>query len=377
MIFHALLVLTDDSAAELLRHVLADFQVESEHCSDPQAASQKLTEQRFDAVIVDLDDEPSAAGVLEKVRKSPLSKSAVTISLLSDPSLVRRAFGMGSNFILYKPVSIEPAHASLRAAIALLKRERRRTFRVPVQLPVTLSWHGVAEVEGIMLDLSENGMDVLSAQPLQQSQPVHVHFSLPDLSQVAAMGEVAWANSNGQAGVEFIGFPEGQKRLVQDWLAANAPETPPADAEPLSNCKLSDLSLGGCYVETESPFPVHTEVELSLRASDTEVKITGLVRVMFPSHGMGLEFISPTGEHRQQVERFISVLGSQPGSVPQVSAAPKSIHFNGTASIDSAQAGELQDSLVELLRSDAPRSQEEFLSELRKQRNSAAEAASA
>ena len=374
MIFHALLVLTDDSTAERLRQILAEFQVESEYCSESHVANQKLAERRYDAVIVDLEDQSAAASILEQVRQSQISKNAVTISLLDDKSLVRRAFGMGANFILYKPVAEEPARASLRAAIALLKRERRRSFRVPVQLPVTLSWHGAPEVEGIMLDLSENGMDVLSAQPLQQSQALHVHFSLPDLSQIGATGQVAWANSNGQAGVEFVDFPDGQKQIVQDWLSANAPEGPPPEPEPIANCKLSDLSLGGCYVESESPFPVNTEVELSLRASNTEIKITALIRVMHPGYGMGLEFVSDQGEHRQLVDQFISVLSSHPGSVPLLSISPKSIHFHEVASSASQSEGSA-DSLVELLRSDLPRSQDEFLAELRRQRNSAAEAA--
>jgi DNA-binding NarL/FixJ family response regulator len=374
MIFHALLVLTDDSTAERLRQILAEFQVESEYCSESHVATQKLAERRYDAVIVDLEDQSAAASILEQVRQSQISKNAVTISLLDDKSLVRRAFGMGANFILYKPIAEEPARASLRAAIALLKRERRRSFRVPVQLPVTLSWHGAPEVEGIMLDLSENGMDVLSAQPLQQSQALHVHFSLPDLSQIGATGQVAWANSNGQAGVEFVDFPDGQKQIVQDWLSANAPEGPPPEPEPIANCKLSDLSLGGCYVESESPFPVNTEVELSLRASNTEIKITALIRVMHPGYGMGLEFVSNEGEHRQLVDQFISVLSSHPGSIPLLSISPKSIHFHEVASSASQPEGNA-DSLVELLRSDLPRSQDEFLAELRRQRNSAAEAA--
>ena len=374
MIFHALLVLTDDSTAERLRQILAEFQVESEYCSESHVATQKLAERRYDAVIVDLEDQSAAASILEQVRQSQISKNAVTISLLDDKSLVRRAFGMGANFILYKPIAEEPARASLRAAIALLKRERRRSFRVPVQLPVTLSWHGAPEVEGIMLDLSENGMDVLSAQPLQQSQALHVHFSLPDLSQIGATGQVAWANSNGQAGVEFVDFPDGQKQIVQDWLSANAPEGPPPEPEPIANCKLSDLSLGGCYVESESPFPVNTEVELSLRASNTEIKITALIRVMHPGYGMGLEFVSNEGEHRQLVDQFITVLSSHPGSIPLLSISPKSIHFHEVASSASQSEGSA-DSLVELLRSDLPRSQDEFLAELPRQRNSAAEAA--
>lgn len=376
MIFQALLVLNDNSTAELLRQVLAEFQVESEHCPDANAAAQKLENKHFDAFITDIDDATAGAEeLLRRLRQCSASKNAVSVTLLANPSDVRRAFGMGANFVLYKPLVSESARASLRAAVALLKRERRRNFRVPVQLPVTLSWQDVPEVEGIMLDLSEDGMDVLSAQPLQRGQAVNVHFSLPDLSQVTVMGAVAWANDNGQAGVEFIGFPGGQKRVVQEWLLANAPEAPPPDPEPLSNCKLSDLSLRACYVETESPFPVYTEVNLSLRASDVEIQAEGLVRIMHPGHGMGVEFISHGSE--QQVEHLIGALISHPGSVPQLSVSPKSIHFEGVANARSDSQAAGKDALLDLLRSQAPLSQDEFLAELRQQRGSAAaEAAS-
>ena len=63
MIFHALLVLTDDSTAERLRQILAEFQVESEYCSESHVANQKLAERRYDAVIVDLEDQSAAASI--------------------------------------------------------------------------------------------------------------------------------------------------------------------------------------------------------------------------------------------------------------------------------------------------------------------------
>ena len=375
MIFQALLVLRDDGAADLLRHVLADFQVESEHCPDASMAAQKLQDKHFDAIVLDLDDESTVASdIMQKLRHSAASKNAVTISLLNDSCNVRRAFGMGANFVLFKPLANETASASLRAAVALLKRERRRAFRVPVQLPVTLSWQDVPEVEGIMLDLSEDGMDVLSAQPLQRMQLVNVHFSLPDLSQVAGRGEVAWANTNGQAGVEFVDFPEEQKRTLQDWLLANAPEAPPPNPEPLSNCKLSDLSLNACYVETESPFPIHTEIDVRFQAAEMEIHADGLVRVMHPGRGMAVEFTSTSGEHRQNIEQFISVLSQNPGSTPQLSISPTSIHLHGLEPPMPAQE-DADDSLLELVRSETPLSEDEFLAELRKQRSASTETA--
>src|SRR5207245_10698352 len=137
-----------------------------------------------------------------------------------------------------KPVKNAQGLASLRAAIALLKSERRRKFRVPVQLPVTLSWQDAPEVEGIMLDVSEDGMDVLSAQPLQGSQNVEVEFSLPDLTQLRARAQVVCANTNGQAGLQSADFPEEERETLCACRSATSHELP-AEPEAVSQCKVT------------------------------------------------------------------------------------------------------------------------------------------
>lgn len=376
MKFEALLIVNDEAAAEVLSRVLQDFQVQSERCGNADEALERLDEKKYDAVVVDFDENQSATRILRALRQSSASKNAVTVSLLGDPGNVRSAFGSGANFVLYKPVTSDTVRASLRAAVALLKRERRRTFRIPVQLPVTLSWPDTPEVEGIMLDLSEDGMDVLSAQPLQGSQSLEIHFSLPDLTQIALKGQVAWANTNGQAGIQFVEMADAQREIVCSWLSANAPEAPPENPEPLTQCRLSDLSLGGCYVETESPFPLQTNIDLSLRAGEMEVHVGGVVRVMHPGHGMGIEFAS--SGNRGEVENFIDFLTRHSDVMPQLLVAPKSIEFDARAEAPAgATQDETGDSLLQLLRSEGDMSQDEFLAELRRQRRSEAEASMA
>jgi hypothetical protein len=161
--------------------------------------------------------------------------------------------------------------------------------------------------------LSEGGMDVLAAQPLYPSATVSGRFVLPGAStEIEPHGEVAWANPNGQSGVRFNDLSESLRNTLRQWVAANSPELPPDDPEPVSQCKLTDLSLGGCYVDTVSPFPEHSGIVLCLRAEDMEVQAEGLVRVMHPEHGMGIEFASRTAEQREQVQTFIEFLTSRP-----------------------------------------------------------------
>src|SRR5713101_7641560 len=166
MAFRALLVTKDDQAAEVLAPVLHDFGLMVQCCGYSDAVC-LVTEQKFQAVLVDFDDPHSAGLVLENAFNAPASHP-ITVALLSDKDKVRKVFGAGANFVLYKPLSTEQAESTLRAATALIKSERRGSFRVPIQVAVRLrldSSDGPAEIEGILLDLSDSGMDVLAARP--------------------------------------------------------------------------------------------------------------------------------------------------------------------------------------------------------------------
>jgi CheY-like chemotaxis protein len=371
MTFQSLLVCKDEQATDVLTSVLAGFGLGVQCCGYPDALC-RLTDQKFDAVIVDYDDPHSAALVLQNAFQASAGNNTVTVALLDDKTKVRHVFGAGANFVLYKPVSQQQAEASLRAAIALLKRERRRSFRVPVQLPVKLRVENGTEMEGILLDLSEDGLDVLAAQPLCPSASVSARFTLPNQSnEIDVRGEVAWANPNGESGVRYTDLPDSLRQSLREWVVANAADFLPEDPEPVSECRLSDLSLGGCYVETESPFPERSGIVLCLKAAGMEVQAEGLVRVMHPEFGMGIEFASGTAEQKEQVGTFIGFLTSRPGTVPQLLITPKALAAGNTSDYPSSKGSEgSEDLLLDLLNRADSLSQEEFLKELRQQRSS-------
>src|ERR1700756_1150012 len=141
MTLQALLVSKDDDAADVLGRVLAGFGLAVERFSEPEIALQRLAEQRFECLIVDCDEADTARNLLETV---PNGKPGVIIpmALLSQESDVRKVLSGGAKFILRKPLSDDHAAATLRAVTALLRRERRRSFRVPVQAAVQISLAG-------------------------------------------------------------------------------------------------------------------------------------------------------------------------------------------------------------------------------------------
>ena len=366
-----MVVTRDEASVAPLKQVLTGFGL-SVQCCTHSGALGRLKGQKFDAVVVDFDDPAGATLVLQQAYRASSGNNAITAALLSDRSKVRIAFRAGANFVLYKPVSTEQAEASLRAAIAIMKRERRRSLRVPVQVPVWLKTDGSEEVEGILLCLSENGMEILASQPFGNGTSLHFRFNLPGGgSEIYGRCEVAWANPNGQAGARFVDVAEEFRAGIKKWIGSNSQSLPLDAIEPVLQCKLTDLSLGGCYVETQSPFPERAGIVLCLKVASMEVQVEGVVRVMHPAMGMGIEFPTATVEQRDQVHRFIDFLSSRPGATPELQVLP------GTLTADvlenaSPAFDPLEDPLLELLRNHEALNQEEFLEELSHQRRSAA-----
>ncbi len=364
MVLRALLVSADDGAIAILASVLSEFAVTTQHCVHSSEIF-CLPEYKLDALVVDFDDADQAVSIIQSIQSVPFPP--LIVAILKDKASVRSAFTAGANFALYKPLSEDQARATLQAAIALIKRERRRCFRVPVQVPVQLQLENGAEKEGIILDLSEEGIDVLTAEPICPSTRLRARFTLPSGQEgVEICGEVAWANPNGQSGVRLVEIPEILQRKFREFVVSHAPDLPSEDTWQDAQCKLTDLSLGGCYVETTSPFPERSVVELCFSANETEVSAEGTVQIMHPTVGMGIEFASRTAAQREDVQNLLNLLTSCPGTVPKLEIAPRAL--SGPEHFRSEDSGTLDDPLLELLRNHESLSQEQFLHELQQQR---------
>lgn len=381
MMLQALLVSKDDQTAETLIQVLAQSGVAVMRSNAGDVAAARLADERFDEVIVDFDDPETASVMLESCRRlaGPDRNPPVTVAMLPDAGQIRAILGAGAHFILAKPVTHEQARATLRAATAILKRERRQSdrvavpARVAVQAPVSIRVDESSAIEAILFDLSAGGMDILAAKPFPSSALVHVCFDLPDGAvRVEAEAEVAWSTANGQAGLRFLDMDATLREKMGEWLVSHSQDALPEEADGAGPCMLTDLSLGGCYVQTESPFPQSSAVDLCLRAAGMEIHTEGLVRVMHPGHGMGIELPACTGEQRQSVREFIEFLTSQPGTQPQLEASPRSLVASASdLSQNTIAEGDAEDCLLELLRSGGALEEEEFLAELARQRTPA------
>jgi CheY-like chemotaxis protein len=372
MDLRALVVSPDQESAALLMLILSELGIAAEHALSLQNGLDRLDAQRFEAIILDHHSDHSSDEFLRRLRQSSKNRASMLIAVVDSDFNARPLFGLGANFVLYRPLSSERTRISLRAARSLIRRERRRAPRIPLTSTVKVAYPGAPELDAILQDLSAEGTSLKTPDPLPPDCKVYFEFSLPDQGQLVRLsGEVAWQDASGRSGIRFLDVPQTSRRLMQAWLQQNAsvratqssvgksdaaqpfatPPRPeresnrelrpkPKETGLISNagnrrnerrfdcklgaevyrlgskvpnrCLLSDISESGCYVEMPTPFTGHSGVEIVVRTADTKVRISGQVLNIHPGFGMGVRFTFKDAEEREDVLRLLAALASGP-----------------------------------------------------------------
>jgi c-di-GMP-binding flagellar brake protein YcgR len=75
-------------------------------------------------------------------------------------------------------------------------------------------------------------------------------------------------------------------------------------------CTTSDLSLGGCYIESMYPFPVGATLDLKLQLENT-LLIEAKVVTSYPQVGNGMQFVKMLPEDRAELSAFLDSLAKK------------------------------------------------------------------
>ena len=207
MNFSSLLVCSDERALRVLSNVLSELEIDVEHCPDHASATKKLAQHTFEAVIVDCKDEHGFA-LLGSVRSGKQNSKSMAIAIIEARTNLQTAFKLGANFVVFKPISTEKAKSSFRAARALMKRERRRSLRVQVNIAAYFRFQNGEGEHGSISGLSEGGMSVRFSSSNKKLSPIGFCFALPDTTTVVeANGTIAWQDARRHAGLQFAALP--------------------------------------------------------------------------------------------------------------------------------------------------------------------------
>jgi DNA-binding NarL/FixJ family response regulator len=225
MTLSALLVCTDDKAAEVLRRVLNELDIRVESCPDITRAAIRTAQERFDVVIVDGASTADVTWLLRETRSSRVNDATLAVAVVNSQESIKELFSLGVNFVLYKPVAYERALSSLRAARSVMRKEKRKKSRAAVHAQAMVDYANVEREKATLVDLATDGMAVLFGKKLPPTSKVYFQFTLPgQKSAVRLSGQVVWQEWNGRAGVQFVDVPKSSRRLLDDFLAVNLPK---------------------------------------------------------------------------------------------------------------------------------------------------------
>ncbi len=260
----ALLVCTDQAAAEVLRRVLEELGVGVEFCPDFARAGIRLAQDRFDVVIIESSANNDIVNLLRETRMSRLNDATLAVVVVSGQEMTREMFSMGVNFVLYKPVAYERALSSLRAARAVMQKEKRKNARAAVFAHATVDYADSQQEKATLVNLAQDGMSVRFGKKIPPSGKVYFQFQLPQQkSSVRLSGQVIWQDWNGRAGIQFVDVPKTSRRMITEFLEANLPK---ASADSTSEAEVDIASaqqkeISSVTVEMEDPLPVLSAAE--------------------------------------------------------------------------------------------------------------------
>src|SRR6202011_2025693 len=120
--YQALLFCPDEKTARTVTQVLSELDFAVEACTEPFVAVKKLMAQHFDAIVVDCDNEQNARLLFKNAHGSASNRTSLAVAVVEGQAGVAKAFRIGANLVLTKPINVEQAKGTLRVARGLLRK---------------------------------------------------------------------------------------------------------------------------------------------------------------------------------------------------------------------------------------------------------------
>jgi len=216
MSLSSMIISRDWQEVSVLECILSGLHIDVDVESELERAWIRLKKSRVDAVIVDCDSD----GTRHFMRKLRTSLPGAAPIVIASGSPGRNGLrGTGATFVVEKPISVERAVHTLSAARNLIMNERLRYYRESLDLSASLTRVTGKRMKARVVNISKGGVKIVSHHPLSFAEKIRVNFSLPDMrSIVQADGKVAWADSNGNAGIRFMQIDMRLAKKLELWV---------------------------------------------------------------------------------------------------------------------------------------------------------------
>src|SRR5580704_8631330 len=192
--YQALLFCVDEKLARVASQLFSELEFAVVSVNDPFAAVKNVMAQHYDAIVADCENEQNAALLIKSARSSSFNQGSLAIGLVEGQSGVAKAYRMGANLVLTKPINVEQAKGTLRVARGLLRKgtEAAASHATPVATRPSATAHPI--------ELTNQSVGPNSEHGAQNGSPQYGSYAYgsPE-SGSPAMAASAFASSEGTA----------------------------------------------------------------------------------------------------------------------------------------------------------------------------------
>jgi len=275
MSYKALLFCPDEKTARTVTQVLTELDFQVEPSMEPFATVKKLTAEHFDALVVDCENEQNASLLFKSARNSELNQASLSIAVVEGQAGVAKAFRIGANLVLTKPINVEQSKGTIRVARGLLRKSEasRPAASSPKQEQLTQASASSSRIPVSPLSSSIPSSFELENEPEPQPEPAEAAFLESIRDPSADLGRPA-ANLHTQASPwqplskpmsvapPTAADPDERKELLESLLAS---------AKTVSSTSGTGAAAAPAKQKSPVSEPVHrTELELPSFASAAE-----------------------------------------------------------------------------------------------------------
>jgi TonB family protein len=241
--YQALLFCPDEKLARVVSQVFSELDFAVEAVSEPFAAVKKLMAQHYDAVAVDCDNEQNSSLLLKSARNSSFNQGSLAIALVEGQAGVARAYRIGANLVLTKPINVEQAKGTLRVARGLLRKNSDATGQITTAAPAVAPSKPATGAPAATARPSQpmsHDVQAIAPTPAQQQAP-EVQAPLQAVAAARVEAKPALVPTPAAQSTTLAATPAlgGSSRLgssEQDWFGAARTEAPkPAGAATAAN----------------------------------------------------------------------------------------------------------------------------------------------
>ncbi len=225
------ILLVDDSleTLQLMSGALQSLGIEVLAMSDSEVAADVITQEKFDAIFLDLEM-PKLDGfeLAKAVRNSTWNRTTpiVIVTGSNDRRVMAQSFQAGANFFLAKPVDRKGLAGLLNTTRGTMLASRRGLQRAALQVEVRRE----DARTGLLLrcaNISERGLLLEGDPSLQPGLEIKLSFALPRQGdRIVVMATVVRVDAQGCTGVNFRNLRQADQQQIRTYVAEELARTP-------------------------------------------------------------------------------------------------------------------------------------------------------